>query len=444
MQRDRYVIQVIQFIILSGKHNYDTSTLVPHIPSSFGNIHRFKTQSSLYYPANQPTNSPDFLHYIKTIRPLFAPNQHSSYSNINYDLLGLIISTVTNKTYESHITTQILRPLGLNQTSFHAPPDSVAAIARGVESYWPFYIGIQNPTGGLYSSSHDMSIWLRYVLSTYNAQTPALNWFNPTSYSGSIQTFYGVPWEIYRAKVKDLVSAEEHPELSDVTRPVSFVTKGGGLPGYSSIVIILPEYGLGITILVAGFSKALAEIREVTTTHLVAFAEQVALTELQTTYVGTYSDPSTSNTSLTLSHSPSKGLHITTFTSNTANILSAFQSRFAPPPANLTLYVVPTLLYINETSQQGERWRIVPGVEKPDTKSVWANFCGGDWDFLQYAGLPVNEVVFWRGGKTGKGRVKEVELAGYRRTLKVVHRKSGDGFDEVEEGEGYKFVDQTN
>ena len=200
----------------------------------------------------------DLLSWATTLQPLFAPNQKSSYGNINFDMLGLVIANVSGVPYDEYITTRILQPLGMAGSSFTMPPDEVAAVPADIEYYWPFYKGVQNPAGGLYSSSSDLSTWLRYILSTYNAQTLAAgNWFTPTSFSGSIDTFYGTPWEIFRARTHEVME-----ELKS-TRPLTFVTKGGGLPGYSSMMIMVPEYGIGITILVAGNGKALEDIREV-------------------------------------------------------------------------------------------------------------------------------------------------------------------------------------
>lgn len=60
--------------------------------------------------------------------------------------------------------------------------------------------------------------------------------------------------------------------------------------------------------------------------------------------------------------------------------------------------LVPTLLFENETRQQGEIWRLEIVAETSTTHgsgSVWDSFCLGDIDPYSYAGLPVNEIVFW-------------------------------------------------
>lgn len=358
-------------------------------------------------------NSTDLLDWVDQLSPLFAPNQKSTYSNINFDLLGLVIAKVSGMTYEEYIETDILREIGMNDTSFNTPPDAVAAVARGIEFYWPFEIGVQNPTGGLYSSSSEMSIWLRYVLRTFNAQATGVNWFNPTSFSGSLDTYYGMPWEIFRAKTNDVIS-----DTSNSTRPLTFITKGGGLPGYTSNVVMIPGYGLGITILIAGDGKALREILEVVTREIVAFAEQAALDELWHRYAGVFND-SASNSTMDLAVSNHDGLHITHFISNSRDVKAAIDLE----DEQMVFHLMPTLLYVNEEKQRGERWRIIPQKRRSNASgkgkvSVWDNFCVSDVSWIMYAGKPVNEVVFWSEGVGEGQRMGQVELTGFRKVLR--------------------------
>ncbi len=362
--------------------------------------------------------STDLLSWVTTLQPLLAPNQKSFYGNINFDLLGLVVANVSGLPYDEYITTRILQPLGMTGSGFTMPPDEVAAVPADIEYYWPFYMGVQNPTGGLYSSSSDMSTWLRYVLSTYNAQTLAAgNWFTPASFSGSIDTFYGMPWEIFRARTNKFV------EESKSTRPLTFVTKGGRLPGYSSLVIMVPEYGIGITILVAGNGKTLGDIREIVVKEIVSFAEEAAMAELRTRYVGTYED-ARSNSSITLAQSDKYGLMVTQWISNGVDTLLGFGGIYEGGPGeSWVMHVLPTLLFDDEAKQEGERWRLLPqkAASEQERTSTWDNFCPSDWDTIMYAGKPFTEVVF-RGGEH-YGSSESVHLSGFRSTL---YRKQGN------------------
>ncbi len=361
----------------------------------------------------------DLISWATTLQPMFAPNQKSSYGNINFDLLGLVIANVSGVPFDEYITIRILQPLGMAGSSFTMPPDKVAAVPADIEYYWSFYMGVQNPTGGLYSSSSDLSIWLRYVLSTYNAQTLAAgNWFTPTSFSGSIDTFYAMPWEIFRVRTNEVME-----ELKS-TRPLTFVTKGGTLPGYSSIIIMVPEYGIGITILVAGNAKALVDIREIVVKEIVSFAEEAAMAELRARYVGTYEDER-SNSSITLAQSDKYGLTVTRWISNGVDTLVGFAGIYEQFGGLWVMHVLPTLLFNDEDKQEGERWRLLPQKVASEQErtggSVWDNFCASDWDIIRYAGKPFNEIVFQGGEHHGSS--ESVQLSGFRSTL---YRKPGN------------------
>ena len=75
---------------------------------------------------------------------MWAPKQKSSYSNINFDLLGLVVQIVTGLGYGEYVERSILRPLGMESSSFIKPNDSVAVLLRD-QNYWDWEGGVQRP-----------------------------------------------------------------------------------------------------------------------------------------------------------------------------------------------------------------------------------------------------------------------------------------------------------
>lgn len=65
----------------------------------------------LYFTAD------DLVHIATSHPSYFAPGTSWHYSNTNYVLLGMIIDRVTAHSYAAEITTRIIRPLGLRNTS---------------------------------------------------------------------------------------------------------------------------------------------------------------------------------------------------------------------------------------------------------------------------------------------------------------------------------------
>jgi hypothetical protein len=72
----------------------------------------------------------DLITAVKNLKPLFAPNAKSTYSNIAFELLGLVLTKVTGMPYEEYIASSILSPIGMNATTFITPADSVAVLPK--------------------------------------------------------------------------------------------------------------------------------------------------------------------------------------------------------------------------------------------------------------------------------------------------------------------------
>ncbi|KXL41542.1 hypothetical protein M433DRAFT_72802 [Acidomyces richmondensis BFW] len=331
----------------------------------------------------------DLLAAVKTRSPIFAPNQKSTYSNANFELLGLVVENVTGLKFKEYIQQAIFESLNMTLSTMDVPPDDHAVLPLG-QWFWDVDQAVRNPTGGIYSSANDMSKYVRYILTHYNALATGVNWMLPASWSNGMENFYGMPWEIFRT---DRILKESH-------RPVTFVTKSGGVPSYFSRISIMPEYGLGLTILTAGDSSLLGKLQELVSVEVVRAAEDLVWKDIDQVYSGKYiSTNSSINSSLELITSPATGLTLKSFISNATDVFAAIWAPFAkyadtgPWHAQL----MPTLLYKNESTQQGEIWRVVIARERQEgeNEAIWDDFCIEDVDANGYAGFPLNEIVFW-------------------------------------------------
>lgn len=321
----------------------------------------------------------------------------------------MVLERVTGQSYRTYIEEAIFNPLNMDKSTLSTPPDSSGVIPIG-DQYWGIDEGIQSPTGGIYSSSADLSKYLRYIMTKYNGLTHALNWLHPVSPARGVNSFYGMPWEIYHT---DRI-------LSKSRRAVRFATKGGGLPGYTSIIILAPDYDLGFTILVAGNGDLLRKLQNIVTS-LVRSAEKLAVRQLQERYVGTYtSTDSKLNSSVTII-ADDRGLIVTELISNSSDVLGSEPvKRWIPQPGFAQL--IPTLLYRNAEDQKGEEWRVQPVADRIDGEwEIWDDFCITDIEGPLYAAVPVNSFVFWDEGK--HGTFDTLELSAFRINLTRVHEK---------------------
>lgn len=345
----------------------------------------------------------DLLGAVKSQIPIFAPNQQSTYSNIAFELLGIVLERVSGQSYRSYIEDAIFKPLNMSKSTLNLPPDEAGVIPSG-EHYWDVDEGIQSPTGGIYSSSKDLSKYLRYILTHFNGLTHALNWFNPASPSRGLNSFYGIPWEIYQT---DRV-------LQDSRRTVRFITKGGGLPGYTSLIILVPEYDLGVTLLVAGNNELLPKLQNIVV-EFIRPAEQHAIQQLQDRYAGTYVSSNSSQNSTVTLVADHRGLVVTQFISNSSDILY-FGTLNKWLPKSGFAQVVPTLLYRNAQDQKGEEWRLEPVEDRnQNVHQIWDDFCINDFEGPLYAAVPLNNFVFW--DQDVDGAFKTLELSAFRTNL---------------------------
>lgn len=110
-----------------------------------------------------------FIHYLleQNITPLAEPGALFSYSNEGYSLLGAIIANVSGQSYESFVIDTIIKPAGLERTSFTVNPEKLyknsttcyekqesTNIVYPVENWWD--APAMRATGFLKSTARDM------------------------------------------------------------------------------------------------------------------------------------------------------------------------------------------------------------------------------------------------------------------------------------------------
>jgi hypothetical protein len=271
-------------------------------------------------------------------------------------------------------------------------------------------------SGGLYSSSSDMIRFLQHALKTHNTYSSVKSWFQPAAYNPGSHSLMGYPWETLRPTTL----------LLNSTRPVTLNTKGGGLVGYYSYSIVIPEYDLAIFMIVGGDGAALPAlnaVRNAIVGPIVQIAEDVAQEQLASGYAGKYAaasaraDPAGSykpslNSSLVLAQTSSQNLYITSWISNGTDALGNFMQVAAAQGGTSTdmyFQVIPTFEQrIGDDGSVGEVWRFINVLNDSPGQNAWDGYCIANIDPLNYGGKPLNEVVFWRG--SGIGAVSEVEI----------------------------------
>ena len=187
-----------------------------------------------------------------------VPASRYEYSNLGYAILGKIISTVSGIPFQKYITREILQPLNMNNTCWEysdVPADLLAQGYSWEDGEWisePMpHDGAFASMGGLITSAEDFGKWVSFLLSAWPPRSgpetgpvrrstlremqkqgeAALYPDAKDSYGNPCPLTYGYGYGLVVVKwCNDQV----------------WVMHTGGLPGFGSHYMFLPDYGIGI------------------------------------------------------------------------------------------------------------------------------------------------------------------------------------------------------
>lgn len=112
-------------------------------------------------PKNKKLTQKEFLNWIDNFDPNFEAGEYFAYSNSNYYLLGLIIESVTGKTYEEYINDEILYPLYMDNTSMKmSDTDSKGYLDSNYTKGIKMDSSIFYSAGEMVSTTTDMLKWV--------------------------------------------------------------------------------------------------------------------------------------------------------------------------------------------------------------------------------------------------------------------------------------------
>lgn len=188
-----------------------------------------------------------------------APGLAYEYSNFGYATLGRIVANVSGQLYERYIAGAIMAPLGMASTGydiFRSPAGTRAIGYRWQDGEWlrepDMKDGAFGAMGGVETTANDYAKWVGFLLSAWPARDgpeagpvkrttvreivegvnmPRGTMRNP-AYGGAPcrqAAAYGMAWQVI-----------DDCDLGRV------VTHTGGYPGYGSVVLLLPDKGVGL------------------------------------------------------------------------------------------------------------------------------------------------------------------------------------------------------
>ncbi|KAH8161625.1 hypothetical protein CIB48_g6614, partial [Xylaria polymorpha] len=239
------------------------------------------------------------------------------YSNLGYQLLAYALETIKGRKFSDMLESN-LKKLGLNHTYYLVPPRNLGVIPPGNDGGWNFSLGEASPTGNMYSSISDISslgraIFRNSVLTA--AQTR--RWLRPAATTADIYEGVSYPWGYRRIPLGP-------PGSSLMNRIVDSYNKAGSINKYASLLILLPDYDVGFSALLAGGwpGNANWDIADTIGPILLPALEAAAREQADEIFAGTYTAESGLNSSLTLSTDPEKpGIGVDRWVSNGTDMI---------------------------------------------------------------------------------------------------------------------------
>lgn len=215
------------------------------------------------YERGLETDGPDALE--ASIRRLAStelnrsPGTAFEYSNSNYDLLGLLVETVSGQSYGAYLQHNLFQPLQM-ENSFTSLE---AARAAGMSNaFYPLlgrqtnldgrmpYTRAQQPSAGVIGSAEDLAHYLiahlnagRYQNEQILAAESVETLHDPAVEIDSPNFHYAMGWAVW--PFTDAVANEEDT-------PPNALSHGGDWLGFRHIMLLVPEYDLGLVWLTNG------------------------------------------------------------------------------------------------------------------------------------------------------------------------------------------------
>ena len=156
------------------------------------------------------------------------PGTEYAYSNVNYNLLGVIIENATGMTYREYMEKEVLVPFGLDSTSVGVPDETdriVEGSRLGFRNVFEYKVPVREgsiPAGYFYSDTEDIGNWMKAWIENSDADMDAV--ISRLVNEGD----YYAGWERFEGDA---------------------IGHSGGTPNYSSRIVFSRSKGIGVCVL---------------------------------------------------------------------------------------------------------------------------------------------------------------------------------------------------
>jgi CubicO group peptidase (beta-lactamase class C family) len=212
----------------------------------------------LWWPASTYTRK-QIAQRLRFIAPATSFRSAYAYDNVLYLIAGELIESISGQSWEDFVASRILAKVGMTGSNVRHSAAAAggnvasphASIDGKVRPIAPFDSDNTNPAGGINSSAEDMAKWIRVQLSG-GRLADGSRLFSPATARELTSVVTPIP------------IADPPPELAPLKpffrgyalgfdvreyRGHKAVTHTGGLPGYVSRVMMIPDTNVGVAVL---------------------------------------------------------------------------------------------------------------------------------------------------------------------------------------------------
>jgi len=194
-----------------------------------------------FFYANKPYRRPDMDESICRFGVcVFPPGETYNYANFGYGIIDYIIERVSQKPYPEFMKDEVFDPLGLSHTAVLTAPGPAELVAKRYKTLkdpLPFYDFDHRGASAVYSSAHDLVRFGMFHLKNHLGgqkailQDETIDRMQEAVDPSLPESGYKLGWSVY-----DLFGFKT-------------VSHGGGMPGVTTNLRILPEKNVALAVL---------------------------------------------------------------------------------------------------------------------------------------------------------------------------------------------------
>lgn len=199
-------------------------------------------------------SNPEFVNLIDSgVAFSTVTGEQYEYSNVGYSLLGQIIEVVSGQSFEEYTKENIFSPLGMDSTIWEYDEADPSKLAAGYRFENGSFVeeplehhGAFGPMAGLITSIEDYSKYAAFHLSAWPARDGDDNGPLKRSSVRQMHQPHRITTFVSAGSCPFVLAYSYGLNWAQECNTPPYITHNGGLPGFGSNWLMVPDYGLAV------------------------------------------------------------------------------------------------------------------------------------------------------------------------------------------------------